>query len=170
MSGSILTASTLEQQVHSEEDFHNTKKEDEGQIFYFLCHESLSVDQDQLCIEFFEEIEELTISSFHTIIYGNGLPLPLLNKRDAVFLPPSVWYNPDQYDLLALGIAQTIIYQVGVPLHMAKLPRNEVFSTMLPSRSLEINKSVWPDIMSAECAAREEGKYSDCPLLVLCAF
>jgi len=115
-----------------------------------------------------EVLETNTIAALHTIIYGNGLPLDLTNIKDVSWLPGIAWSrNADVEYRLAIDIARTALFAMGVPLHMSSLPHYGIFRTGLMWRMREVNRTEWNNILAGEVASRKSAEYARPPLVLV---
>lgn len=139
-----------------------------GHYFNYFSEEFLGLPSNDLTMTFLRDLETNTISALNTLIYGNGLPLWLTNEKDVTWLPSVAWERDafPEYQL-AIDIARTTLFGMGVPLHMTKLPHYGIFRTDLPLGMHEINKAEWGNILNAELAERTRSKSTRPPMFVI---
>ena len=97
------------------------------------------------------DLEACCIGALNTIIYGNALPLELVNQNHVKTLPYSVWTTSEYtLDHLAIEIAQAALYAMGLPPPLTHLPpyRNLFFS-WLPKLQDHLSRE-WPTILAKE--------------------
>jgi hypothetical protein len=139
-----------------------------GHYFNYLSEELLDLPSGDLKMACLSCLEKNTISALNTIIYGNGLPLHLTNKKDVTWLPALAWEKDTLIEYqLAIDIAQTVLFGIGVPLHMTNLPYYGIFRTHLPRLMHEFNTSNWEGIVNAESAARQREECLQPPMFVI---
>lgn len=135
-------------------------------VFYFpefLLNGNQAVELHEI-----RTLEENCISALLTISYGNGLFLDLTNSQGSYLLPEYVWKDkrPNEFSL-AIKIAQTILFGIGIPIGMIGLPNyHAMCSTWSPRYLRKSNEERWGEILSAERVARQSN-YSQQPPLHL---
>jgi hypothetical protein len=137
-----------------------------GQFAFFYPAKFLEVPSSFGIDALVDLLESQCISALYTIIFGNGLPLQLSNKRDAEILP-SVEWNIDEGQGYSLGveIAQTILYQIGLPNHMSGLPFHGILHTDIPEAIATKNAGKWSEIFAIESKARRCSSHPKGPLI-----
>lgn len=127
-----------------------------GKYFYFFSEDLMGFPDEDMKMNFLRELEEDTIAALNTIIYGNGLPIELMNGAGVSLLPSIAWKKncPKKYRL-AINIAQTALFGMGVPMPLAHLPYEEAIFSSLPLKLFDMNTAAWRNIIYAEMERRE---------------
>lgn len=114
------------------------------------------------------KIEKLCISSLYSIIIGNGLPIRLFNIKDAYPLPDIAWSDdrPITFDI-AIDIAQTALYETGIPLHLCQLPNYGLLMSAQIHSYMFRSDAQWQQIKKQERETRIKKNHNKPPLSIL---
>ena len=139
-----------------------------GLYFYFLSEDIMVFSDESTTMACLKELEDDVISALNTIIYGNGLPIYLANQESVSLLPGIAWTKncPKEYRL-AIHIAQTALFGMGIPMPLTFLPSEEAIFTDLSIKLLDWNTAEWNNILSAEFERRESGTAMSPPMFTL---